>query len=138
MLEQVLNCLRMPPLASFGKVSRKAIRRLEVTSENDTTNVTGILRALVAHGATLTHWPSRMSPMADAGFSGSEELVSELGRLTEQHGLETMRCPDFGHMYLTLTSRHLPDILGVCFSEFVSDHTVARLLLLRQYSMRVH
>ncbi|KAE8139934.1 ankyrin repeat-containing domain protein [Aspergillus pseudotamarii] len=117
----------------IDKVSREAIRRLEVTSENDTTNVTGILRALVAHGATLTHWPSRMSPMAEAVFSGSEELVSELGRLMEQHGLETMRFPDFGYMYLTLTSRHLPDILDVCFRESVSDRTVARLLLLRQY-----
>ncbi|KAE8319314.1 ankyrin repeat-containing domain protein [Aspergillus transmontanensis] len=118
----------------MDKVSRDPIRRLEVTSENDTTNVTGILRTLVAHGATLTYEQSRMSPMAEAVFSGSEELVSELGRLMEQHGLEPMRFPDFEHMYLTLTSRHLPDILGVCFSEFVSDHTVARLLLLRQYN----
>lgn len=52
----------------------------------------------------------------------------------EQHGLGVMRFPDFGHMYLTLKSQHLPDILDVCFSESVSDHTVARLCLLRQYS----
>ncbi|KAF5866997.1 hypothetical protein ETB97_006842 [Aspergillus alliaceus] len=118
----------------LDKVQRDPIRRLEVTSENDTTNVAGILRALVARGATLTHDPSRMPLVMEAVFSGSRELVTELERLLEENGIQSMRFPNFGQLYLTLASRHLPDMLGVCFSEHVSDQTVSHLLLLRHYN----
>ncbi|KAE8376465.1 ankyrin repeat-containing domain protein [Aspergillus bertholletiae] len=115
------------------KISRDPLRRLEITSENDTTNVSGILRALVAHGAALTSRSTHMSYMWEAVYSGSEELVWELGQLMEQHGMETMKFPDFGQMYLTLASRHLPDVLDTCFGESISGRTVDRLLLLRKY-----
>ncbi|KAF7593704.1 hypothetical protein BBP40_010996 [Aspergillus hancockii] len=86
-----------------------------MTSENDTTNVTEVLRALVDHGATLSREPSQRSLMDDAIFCGSEEMVTELGRLMDGND-------------------HLAGVVVGSFSDYVSHHTVSSLLLLGQYN----